>query len=308
MNRTGKLRGVLLVALSAACFGLMPIFAKMAYAAGTSPYTLLFLRFLVAAALMFPLLFWRKVPLPSKQEMLTLFLLGAVGYVSHSFCYFNALLHASSSVVALLLYTYPALVMLGSALCLKEKITLQNVICLCFALAGAFVIVGAEWNASPKGIILAVLTAIFYSTYILVSSRIVKAGMGLPSSAFIMLGAAAVYGAMNWSSGFNPPTQWSGLMAIGMIALISTVLAFWAFFTGMEKTGPTTAALVSILEPVVTVFSSVIILSEKITANIMVGGCLVLISLLVTVISVQEPRIRNSCHGFAQAVDKKYRI
>ena len=111
--------GILLVAVSAASFGFMPIFAKMAYAAETSTYTLLFLRFLVATIFMFTLLFFNKMPLPSTKEMLTFFLLGAVGYVGQSFCYFTALNYASSSTVSLLLYTYPALVMLGSAILFK---------------------------------------------------------------------------------------------------------------------------------------------------------------------------------------------
>lgn len=56
----------------------------------------------------------------------------------------------------------------------------------------------------------------------------------------------------------------------------------------MEKTGPSTAALVSTLEPVVTVLSSVIILSEKITVNIIAGGCLVLAALIVTALPSRE--------------------
>lgn len=89
--------------------------------------------------------------------MLIFLLLGAVGYVGQSFCYFTALNYASSSVVSLLLYTYPALVMIGSTIFLKEKITVQKVISLCLALIGAFVIIGAEFHANPTGIVLSVL-------------------------------------------------------------------------------------------------------------------------------------------------------
>ena len=288
MRDKKRIGGVLLIAISATSFGFMPIFAKIAYSAGTSTYSLLFLRFLVAAAFMFLLLFIKKLKLPSQKEMLIFFLLGAVGYVGQSFCYFTALNYASSSVVSILLYTYPALVMIGSAIFLKEKITVQKVISLCLALIGAFVIIGAEFHANPTGIVLSVLSAVFYSVYILISSKVVKAGAGIQSSAFIMLGAAVVYGIMNLFLGFTPPTQINGLVAVAMIALISTVLAFWAFFTGMEKTGPSTAALVSTLEPVVTVLSSVIILSEKITVNIVAGGCLVLAALIITAIPLKE--------------------
>ena len=264
----------------------MPLFAKMAYSAGTSIYTLLFLRFLAATAFMFLLIFIRKLPLPSEKEILAFLLLGAFGYVGVSLCYFSALNYASASVVSLLEYTYPALVMIGSVVFLKEKVTALKIISLCLALAGAALIIGMGSEANPLGVILAILSAILYSVYILINSRIVKPGMGVQSSAFIMLGTTVVgttvvYGVMILFTGFAPPTAPIGYTAVFLLAMVSTVLAFWSFLTGMEKTGASTAALASTLEPVVTVFSSVVFLSEKLTVNIIVGGCLVLLALII---------------------------
>ena len=284
MKNKKNIRGILLVALSAASFGFIPVFAKIAYSAEISTYTLLFLRFLVATVFMFVFLLVKKLPLPTKKEMLIFFLLGAIGYAGESFCYFTALNYASSSTVALLFYTYPALVMLGSAAVFKEKITIKKAISLCLALVGAFVIIGTKFSASVIGIILALLSAVFYSVYILISSKVVKEDQGIQSSAFIILGAMVVYGIFSIFVGFEPPTQLKGLIAVILIAIVSTVVAFWALFTGMEITGPSVASLVSTLEPVVTVISSVIILSEALTVNLIIGGLLVVGSLVVTML------------------------
>ena len=291
MNTTKKMGGILLVAVSAASFGIMPIFAKIASAAGTSTYSMLFLRFLIAAASMFSLLFVRGIQLPSAREMLAFFLLGAAGYTGQSFCYFTALNHASAGVVALLFYLYPALVMIGSAFFFREKITLKKVAALFLALSGAFVIIGSGFHASPKGIVLSVFAAFFYSAYILVSSKVIKAGMELQATVFIMMGAGTVYGVANLILGFSPPTRPSGWGAVVLLALVSTALALWSFFAGMEKTGPSTAALVSTLEPVVTVLASVFVLSEPITLNIVIGGCLVLASLMVSAMPSREAEL-----------------
>lgn len=263
MQYINKIEGVVLVAISAVSFGLMPVFAKIAYTANTSTLTLLFLRFSVAAIFMFLLILMKRLVFPSKKEILIFLLMGAVGYTGQSFCYFTALNFASASVVSLLLYTYPVMVMIGSALFLKEKITFRKILALGFALTGAVVIIGAKGSANSIGIILSVASAVVYSGYILISSKVIKAGMEVQSSAFIMLGASIVYGIVNFTSGFSAPQNIKGISAVVMIALISTVLAFWSFFSGLEKIGPSSAALVSILEPVVTVFSSVMILSEK---------------------------------------------
>ncbi len=284
MKNKEELLGFFLVAVSAASFGFMPIFTKIAYGEGISTYSLLFLRFLVGAVFMFSLLFIKKMPLPSKREIIIYLLLGGLGYVLQSLTFFIALNLTSPSVVSLLLYTYPAMVMIGSAIFLKEQINLQKIISLTLALFGAFTIVGGELSGEPLGMILALMSAVFYSVYILVSSRVVKAGMGVQSSAFIMLGAALVYGGINLFVGFTPPAGSRGLLAVVLIALVSTVLAFWSFFTGMEKTGPSRASLISTLEPVVTVLASVLILSEKLTSRVILGGLLVLMSLFITMI------------------------
>jgi len=78
------------------------------------------------------LLFIKKVKLPSRKEMLIFLLLCAIGYVGQLFCYFTALNYASSSVVSVLLYTYPALVVIGSAIFLKEKITEGMPLLICW--------------------------------------------------------------------------------------------------------------------------------------------------------------------------------
>lgn len=293
MNQSKNLTGIILVAISAACYGFMPIFAKLAYAAGTSTYTLLFLRFFIASVFMFVIMGIKKIPMPSAKEIVTFLLLGAIGYVGQSLCYFVALNYASSSTVSLLFYTNPAMVLIGSAVVLKEKITTRKLISLCFALFGAFVIIGGEFDADMTGLILAVMSALFYAIYLLVAAKVIKPGMGTQSSAFIMLGAAIVYAVVNVFVGFVPPTQTIGFAAVLLIAMVSTVGAFWTFFAGMEKTGPTVASLVSTLEPVVTVVASVVILSDPLTINLVIGGCLVVASLIVTILP-QKVKNRNS--------------
>ena len=288
MRDTKNTAGVILVAISGISFGLLPVFAKIAYASGTSTFTLLFLRFLTAALFMFAMMFFKKIKIPPKKEIITYMMLGAFGYVGESLCYFMALKYASTGVAALLLYTHPAIVMIGSFVFFKEKITPQKLISLILALVGAFAIIGAEFDASLRGIILALMAALFYSAYILISSRAVRPGKGIESSAFIMLGASLVYGMLNIFAGFEPPHDIPGLAAVVMIALVSTALAFWGFFAGMEKVGPTTASFISTLEPVTSVLASLVILCEKITANVVIGGLLVLSSLFVTLLGGKE--------------------
>ena len=277
-----KNTGILLVTVSAVAFGLLPIFTKIAYAAGAGTYTLLFLRYLVAATFMFLLIRVKGLPLPPGRDIAAYLLLGMIGNAGMSFSYFTALKYTSSGVAALLLYTYPAMVMAGSVVFFKEKVTGSKILALFLALAGAFIIIGADFQTNFKGFAFAVLAAVIYSGYILVSSRIIKDGMSIQASAFIMLGAGIVFGILNPLVEFAPPTEPQGVLAVILIALVCTVLSFWSFLTGLEMVGPSTAALVSTLEPVVTVLASVLILSEKLTVRTVIGGCLVMAALFIT--------------------------
>lgn len=288
VNIRQKNTGILLVAMSGACFGFIPLFTKMAYSGGTNTATLLFLRFFAGSLFLLLLIAIKKKPFPSRREILSYLLLGAGVYFGQSLCYFTALKHTSSSVVALLFYTYPAFVMAGSALFFKERITPAKVLSLILTLFGAFLIVGSEFQSTLLGILLSLLCAIIYSIYILISSRVVKPGMGLQSSAFIMLGVALVYVILAAVTGFTFPSQVSGYTGIVLLAVISTSMAFWSFFAGLEKVGPSTASLVSVTEPVVVVISSVLFLSEPITLRTVIGGLLILSALFI--ISIQEKR------------------
>ena len=103
------LSGVFLILVSGISFGAAAIFARFAYGAGTNPITLLFLRFGIASICMIFMMLIRRLPLPRGQILFGLVLMGALGYVGQSFCYFTALTLISAGLVALLLYLYPAI-------------------------------------------------------------------------------------------------------------------------------------------------------------------------------------------------------
>ena len=76
--------GAGLVALSALSFGAMAIFARFAFAGGVDVTALLFLRFLIAGALMAGVMIASRRPWPTRRNTLTLALMGGVGYVAQA--------------------------------------------------------------------------------------------------------------------------------------------------------------------------------------------------------------------------------
>ncbi len=275
-----RLIGISFILLSGISFGAMPIFARLAYASGVTPITLLFLRFAIASMIMLPFVLARGMRLP-RGPMLVIPRLMGVFYASQAFCYFTALTLASAGLVALLLYLYPVIVALLSVVIFKEALSKWKLMTLGLALAGTALTLGPSGGGKPLGIILSISTALIYAVYILVGSQITKQGTALQSSTVIMVSAALVSGGLLATHGPSFPSTLSGWAFVSAIALISTVLAIAAFLVGLECVGPTNAATLSTVEPIVSVLLAASILGERVSPPMIVGGSMILLAVVI---------------------------
>src|SRR6266496_2794069 len=253
-----RVTGALLVALSAASFGGLAIFAKLAYADGADTSAVLFLRFLLAGAAMAISVVATGKRWPRGKNLALIAAMGGIGYVGQSACYFLALHHASAGLVALLLYVYPALVAVLATLFLRERLTWTRALAVALGLGAA----------------------VIYSVYITVGGRIMREEASLPVSAVIMISAAIVWGGVVLVHRPAFPSSGTGWAAVAAMALVSTVVAIAAFFAGIRRLGAGTAAALSTLEPVVTTFLAALFLGEAISAAQVMGGTVILASVI----------------------------
>ena len=285
--------GVFLILISGISFGAAAIFARFAYEAGTNPITLLFLRFGIASVCMIFMMLIRRLPLPRGEILFGLVLMGALGYVGQSFCYFTALTLISAGLVALLLYLYPAILTLLAIIILKEPISRIKILALVLALIGTILTIGPIGGGRPLGIILALGGAFIYSIYILVGSKITRPGTATQSSTVIITSAAVVFAGIIAVRGASFPTTFFGWSAASALALISTVLAIVTFLAGLERVGPINAATLSTVEPVVTVILAALILRETLTLLRIVGGLMIILAVIILARS-EAPTARRS--------------
>jgi len=272
--------GIVLVAISAAAFGTLAILGRYAYAEGMDTLTVLFLRFSLSAGVMAVLLVTRREPLPRGLTLLQLVGMGAVGYVGQAFSYLTALKYASSGLVALLLYLYPVFVAILSAIWLHEQITRIKTVALGLALVGTALTVGPE-GGQFLGVLLAISAAAIYSVYIMVGAQVMKRVSAVQSSTVIFASAGGMSGVLMMGNGPHLPATGAGWAVIGSIVLIATVLPVVAFLAGLERIGPTNAAMLSTLEPVVTVLLAAMLLRETLKPITLLGGGLVLVAVLL---------------------------
>ncbi len=272
--------GVLYVFLSAAGFGVMSILANYAYDDGATVPTLLFLRFLLAAGLFFLLLLAKKESISVNwRQVAALFCLGGVLYTLQSISFFSAIVYISPSFAALLLYTFPVFVAILSYFVDKEPITKQTVLAMLLSLAGLAMVLGTSFDSiQPRGVLLALAAALFYSVYIITGNRVIKGLSPYVTSAYISLFAAvSTFFVAQGSGGIPFGFGLQGWLALGGIVLFSTVVAISFFFRGLQLIGSTRASVLSMLEPVVTIALSAALLGESLSWLQLVGGMAVLI-------------------------------
>jgi drug/metabolite transporter (DMT)-like permease len=275
-----QLTGIILIAISAASFGTLAIFGRFLYADGLDTFTMLFLRFGLAALLMAVILVVRKEKFPRGRILLQLIGMGALGYVGQSFSYLSAIKYASAGLVALLLYLYPMFVLILSVIILREKVTWIKVVALVLALIGTALTVDPGGGQLP-GILFSLSAGLIYSVYIIVGTNVMKHVSALQSSTVIFASAGAVYGILLAVNGVHLPATNTGWGNIAGIVLVATVIPVVTFLAGLERIGPTNAAMLSTLEPVVTVLLAVWIFNERLQPIVMLGGGFILVAVIL---------------------------
>jgi drug/metabolite transporter (DMT)-like permease len=273
-------RGALLVAVSAAAFGALPIFARLSYDAGADLYGILVSRFAIGAAVLALIALARGARWPRGRTLLAVLAMGALGYTGQSFLYFSALRHADASLVALLLYSFPFMVALLAAAFLGERLDPARIAALVLASAGLAMTIGGG-KGEPLGIVLGLGAALVYAVYIVVGSRVLRDADPIAASSLICAAAAASYGliaAGRTLAGAAPawPATVAGWVAVIALAVISTVLAIATFFAGLRRLGATLTSVVSTLEPVVSVALAAAVLAERLSPLQACGAAIVI--------------------------------
>jgi drug/metabolite transporter (DMT)-like permease len=272
--------GFVLIAVSAAGFGTLAILGRYAYADGLDAPTILFFRFSLSTVVLVGVLVSRRESMPRGAVLFRLVGMGALGYVGQAFCYLTALKYASAGLVSLLLYLYPAFVTILSVTVLREHMSRFKVVALSLALIGTALAVGPG-GGRFAGVFLGVSAAVIYSVYIIIGTGVVKEVSAVQSSTVIFASAGAMSGVLMLVKGPQMPASVAGWAAIASIVVIATVLPVVTFLAGLKRTGPTNAAMLSTLEPVVTVLLAALLLEETLKPVTLAGGSLILLAVLL---------------------------
>ncbi len=297
-NRTSS--GFLAYAvLAAACFGTLAILASLAYERGATPLQLLTWRFALAALL---LASYMAITRPGKLvapvgDIGRYAVISLAGYGAASICFFFALTHADVAVVAIILYTYPAMVVIAERLFFKVPLTNGRAWAVGLTFAGCVFVVGpasGQMEASAVGVLLAFGAAAGYALFTLVSHRWLPGRPRTTLMVHLFAFTAILCGVAAWITS-TPLTakEWDTVTwaLLGAIVLLPTFAAILLYLKALRGLGASRAAIVSTFEPVFTVALAALVLGERLTLTQLLGAMLILGGIVVAEKFPPEPAI-----------------
>ena len=275
--------GIIQIILSGLMFSFIGLVGKIAFERGILSMELLGYRFVFSVAILFlyMMIFNRSLLKTSFKNILLFAALGIGGYSMMAINFFFALESISASLCVLLLYTYPIIVALIGHFFLNEKISKQKAVYFVLALIGLVMLVSGEIEVRQmQGLIFGLLSAIFYSLYIVLSKVYIKETPAFTAIFYVQLASAILAVSLSFTSFeryFTVIEHSYGLILF--FALVSTLGAMVLFMAGLKKIKSWEASILSLAEPLFGVLLSVFFLGDQLSVLKVSGGLLVLVSL-----------------------------
>jgi drug/metabolite transporter (DMT)-like permease len=285
------LGGIIICLLGAICFSTKAIFVKLAYRdTDIDAVSLLALRmvfslpfFLVSAIVSSSKTSNVKFTL---KQWIYIALIGCLGYYVSSLLDFLGLQYVSAGIERLILFIYPTLVLVISALVFREKITAIQWIAVIITYAGLLLAFFGEINFYNTGrgehfylgAALIFACAITYAMYIVGSGRILP-GVGAAKFNSYAMTFACIAVVLHFliSSDKSLFDLQPAVYAYSMVmAVFSTVIPSYLVTEGIKRIGSDNAAIVGSVGPVSTILQAAIFLNEPVFALQIIGTLLVL--------------------------------
>lgn len=272
---SARRRGVGLAIVSAAGFATLAIFGRLAEAAGLSIPTLLAFRFWLAVPMVWGYLAWRgRLRILHGRRLGVALGLGALGYAAMSGLFLWGVSLLNAGLAGILLYTYPAMVVVIAATVLDETVTARTVVAVVVAIAGVTLVSGAQPRGiDPLGVVVVLSAAAVYATYISVSRVALDQIDAAVLTAHVIPAAGAsflAYGTVTGTLAVPTTTvQWGVVFGVASLA---TAIPILAFFSAVALIGASKTSIVSTFEPVFTVALGAALLAEPLTTATVVGG------------------------------------
>jgi drug/metabolite transporter (DMT)-like permease len=249
-----------------------------------SPVTLVFFRTLVGALILVPIAAARGSLVPVFPYWKWIVAYTAIEVALPWFLVSDAEVRLSSSLAGLLIAATPfAGVVLGRLTGTDDRFDMRRLFGLVVGFVGVAALVGFNVSVQDFGAAGEIgLVAICYAVGPMIVSRKLSKVPGLGVVAVSVLLPAIAYaplGLTHLPAAIPPPQV---LLAIGLLGVVCTALAFLLFFALIAEVGPVRATIITYVNPAVALALGVTLLGEPLTIGAIGGFALILVGLFLS--------------------------
>jgi len=273
--------------------GLAPFFAKIAYNTGAATYTVIALRMILAAGVL-----WIAYSIFARQYIKSWWLGVATSAIAGiinglgSICYYQGLARIDASLASILNISYLVFVTLllrimGQAI---SRLTL-------FRLGLAFVAVyllsaSASTQVDMLGVTLLLIGSLAYATQLVIGQRVLY-DIPSPTMTLYSMTAMAAVVTIAWLFSGGPeiaslaPKGWHALLAFAGVTALSRL----TLFQGVQKMGSVQTATLGVSEVLITVLFAMLFLGETLVGQQWIGAALMSLSVFLLMAEKDVPRL-----------------
>lgn len=278
MKSKKLLKGYLFVIASAVLYGLMPLMAKTIYQSGVNSFTLVFLRnALSLPALAFLAISQQKTLRISRKSLPTIAvaaLFGCCATPALLYCSYNFI---DSGTATVFHFIYPAMVVLGSILFLKQKPGIGVLLSVLVCVGGICMFYDPAQPLNWQGALLALLSGVTFAVYVLIlsvfkdrkSTGFLFSFYAALISAIIMLIFCAATGNLCL------PQTLKGWILCSVFALLINACATVMFQQGTFLVGGQRSSILSTMEPITSIVVDAAVFSVAVSLRTGIGAALV---------------------------------
>lgn len=276
-------------------FSSKAVLVKMAYEYEVDAVSLLSLRLLFALPIYVGVLIAtsskNKLKSIPGSDYFKIVLLGILGYYLASFLDFSGLNYISASLERLILFVYPTMVLIISAVFMRKKATGAQKIAV---LVTYFGILLAFYRSTPDtgsnvplGALLIFLSALSYAAYLVgVGNLIPRIGAKLFTSLAMIVSSIAALVHFGIAEGFQLFSFGKEVYYISIVmAIFCTVIPSFLIAEAIKRIGASNVAVIGSFGPVSTIILAAIFLGERITVFQFMGTVIVISGVLLLAVN-----------------------
>ena len=273
--------GILVVFLATVFLSTKSIWAKLIYLDSLSPVNVLACRAVLSLPFfLIPMIRfdWNSV---NKSKVFKYSFLGAILYVSSSITDFIGLLYISASLERAVLFTFPIYVFLLSSD--LSRITFSKVVLIVSTVLGLAIMFNPTADNhlidTLIGILLVLLSAIFWALFIIYSKRAVS---NISSTIFtstymcittVLLLLGFIIDSKNFTTFSTLQTH--TMIYLVFLAIFCSIIPSYLMSFGLKRINASLAAVISAMGPIVTLALDVVILNHNLALNEIIGAIIV---------------------------------